>query len=245
MKSIIFAFLLLTGCSPAYTIQPLSGDHPANPQAALLAYELPPNPLATDPVSPTPVSTVRAKRQSEEVREEKMTMGSNEATPLQRVLDAYLAMGDLLASDAAENVPLQARILLDALAVLEATPPADQPHFWHMRTADLTAIRTQAEVLTTTSDLAAARQAYGVLSDALTRIVAATGVPSVYDRPAYQFVCGMYKQAPQGGVWLQLGEEARNPYFGTKMLRCSTSKEQLPVLNVPRQDTHEHDGGRK
>ena len=76
------------------------------------------------------------------------------------------------------------------------------------------------------------RVSYGHLSDALERLIMARGVPTNYKKPVHGFVCGMAKKVPRKGVWLQLGEKTRNPYYGKKMLRCSAKEYRLPVSGL-------------
>ena len=47
-------------------------------------------------------------------------------------------------------------------------------------------------------------------------------MPRSFDRPVYAFTCGFLKGAPQDGMWLQLGDEPRNPLMGeaSGMIAC-------------------------
>ena len=55
----------------------------------------------------------------------------------------------------------------------------------------------------------------------------------------------MASDVPQGGVWLQMGLNVRNPYFGSAMLKCHSEKAQLPVASTTmseheNMEHHEH-----
>lgn len=146
---------------------------------------------------------------------------------LQELLAAYVNIGDQLASDSTVGIAEQAKRIGSAVDALVQVEVPGSPHFWHERDDDFSTIKDQAQALATPADLQAARIAYGVLSDALERIVASTGVPPSANQPAYRFVCGMFAEAPRGGVWLQFGDAPRNPYFGSRMLSCH--REQAPI----------------
>ena len=74
--------------------------------------------------------------------------------------------------------------------------------------------------------------AYGTLSDALERLAKEIGVPTELDKPVYSFTCGMFEAAPRNGVWLQIGDDARNPYYGSTMLGCYRTEYELPTVKT-------------
>ena len=166
------------------------------------------------------------------------------AEPLKQLLDAYMAIGDQLASDAIEGVAEQAQKIGPAVDALVKVEIPDNPHIWHMRADDVRAIREQALALAEAQDLNAARTAYGVLSDALERVISATGVPDGYEKPVNRFLCGMVEDAPRKGVWLQLGDTARNPYLGSRMPGCHSEQTPMPKAGGNTQpdqkQEHEH-----
>lgn len=146
---------------------------------------------------------------------------------LAELLSAYVALGDGLASDDLGPVAHEAQRLASALDALLQLPVPERPHFWHERVDAVTAMQKAAELLAAAADLAEARVAYGVFSDGLERVTADTGVPAGLERPLHRFVCGMFAEAPRRGVWLQFGDEPRNPYFGPAMRSCH--REQAPL----------------
>ena len=136
--------------------------------------------------------------------------------PFPAALDAYLAVQAALASDQTDRAAAQAFAAAFAEAT-EGMPPAD-PHLWHSRSGEVTAVRVAAQQLAEASDLAAARLAFGALSVPFAALAEAHGVPGGY--ALARFTCGMASGVPEGGVWLQPDGELRNPYFGAAMLTC-------------------------
>jgi hypothetical protein len=53
-------------------------------------------------------------------------------------------------------------------------------------------------------------------------MVAITGT----EMKIYEQFCPMYKNN-EGGVWLSMNEEIRNPYFGDKMLKCGKVQREI------------------
>ena len=140
--------------------------------------------------------------------------------PMAEALDAYLAIHDALAQDDAAGAAAHGAHFASAFGALAEAPPAGDPHFWHSRSADVAAVRTAADALAGAQALGTARVAFGELSVPFARLVEAAGAPEGY--ALARFTCGMFRDAPEGGVWLQRDGDTRNPYFGTAMLTCGT-----------------------
>ena len=160
-------------------------------------------------------------------------------TPLTETLDAYLALHDALASDKLDAAAAQAFSTAFDRAVAEA--PAEDPHLWHARSAEVNAVRDAAAALAGAGDLAAARAAFGEMSVPFVALVRAHGVPAGYDLA--RFTCGMAQDVPEGGVWLQRDGELRNPYFGAAMLTCGRRDGALPPMDHGDAGHHMGSGG--
>ncbi|GMQ82993.1 MAG: hypothetical protein BMS9Abin05_2464 [Rhodothermia bacterium] len=193
--SIFIAALALVGCTPSYVQPLLPTDHPANPDATQASFVTPPDvlaPTAVDAVNAidgmTDMAWMNHQSMADAVSKQPQdvsmaTLPDAAAEPLKRLLEAYSAIGDQLASNAIDGVAEQAQLIgpaLDALVKVEF--PANL-HFWHARDSDIRAIREMVQALTEISDLNVARTAYTVLSDALERVIAATGMPGGKTRP--------------------------------------------------------------
>jgi hypothetical protein len=80
------------------------------------------------------------------------------------------------------------------------------------------AIAKAAAALQSAADLAAAREAFGPLSDAVIARVQADGSPEALSDLRLGY-CPMAKRS-----WLQREEQVRNPYYGKGMLTCGELK---------------------
>lgn len=225
MRTLLFLLsaTLLAACSPAAPVTMPDG-HPASTATTPAAYAVDVSALAPAPQPDLPAALrPDGRAPGMEGMDHDAMIPDDVATPsgLSDALDAYLSVQTALAADRLDGVSRQARTLDASIAVLAETPPEDDPHFWHERADDLVAIRTAAADLADADDLARARVAFGHLSAPFAEIAAALGLPDDVTR----FRCGMFDEAPDGGVWLQRGDDTRNPYFGTAMLTCGTRQD--------------------
>lgn len=150
---------------------------------------------------------------------------------LAAALDAYFAIGDKLAGDTAGGIDLPARALAAALDTVIGVEIPGHEHFWHQHTEAATA-RGKALELIGMADIAAAREAFADLSVAMDTLVRATGVPPGYGSPVQSLHCPMFREGQGGGTWLQPEGSARNPFFGSMMLRCFDKRETIPVTGA-------------
>jgi len=84
------------------------------------------------------------------------------------------------------------------------------------------------------SDAQGLRHAYGSLTVPLPAVVRAIGVPEALDAQVTYMRCTMAEDMPAGGVWLQRGEEVRNPFMET-MRSCAFEVEALPRAEATRE----------
>jgi Protein of unknown function (DUF3347) len=116
------------------------------------------------------------------------------------LIDAYLQVQTDLASDKMDNVPAQAS------AIQTAASPLGK---------DAEALAAAAKKLEGAKDIAAARTAFGEVSEALIAYAEKTKSnlgPEI--RVAY---CPMVNKP-----WLQKDQEIKNPYYGKSMLSCGS-----------------------
>jgi hypothetical protein len=124
--------------------------------------------------------------------------------PLDGVLAPYLRIQAQLANDTSDTVRADAEAMASAAAALGT---AGAP------------IAVAARELSSADGLAAVREAFGKVSDAVMAYVDATQVSVGVDTArAY---CPMIKKS-----WLQKGDAIRNPYFGKGMLGCGVIKKR-------------------
>ena len=214
---------LAIGCGSKTVDLASSQDHPADPEAK----------HGTAPAhSSMPMSGMHA----EAGVHSKAKLSPDGAEALGAMLDAYLAIGEQLASDTMADVNAKAHGMLKAFHILEGEVPAE---LWSAHKVHTKTIHDTGNQLGDLSDIKTARIAYGSLSDSFRHLIAAVGVPTSYDKPIYSYVCGMAPDVPEAGIWLQTDESIRNPYFGSAMLRCYSAKTQMSVSSADMSGTKE------
>jgi hypothetical protein len=119
------------------------------------------------------------------------------------MLDAYFRVHAALSDDRIDGVQADAAAIATAAKGLgEAGAPIAQA----------------ADALAGAADLAAARKAFGPLSDAL---VAYTEATMTAGKGIHAMFCPMANKQ-----WLQKDDAVRNPYFGKSMLTCGEKKKK-------------------
>ncbi len=151
------------------------------------------------------------------------------AAALPALLDAYLAVQDPLSAGTLDPALTANKGLVAAATAFQQAGEADSPHFLH-RFTEAAHLVELAQALGETTELNATRVAFGRFGADLIALVRRSGVPTSYANSLRAFTCGMFKAAPDGGVWIQRGDEARNPFFGgTGMASCSSTDVPLPA----------------
>ena len=153
------------------------------------------------------------------------------AATLGDVLDAYLHIGDTLASDSTEDVGADAKRVVDGLGVLTGIEIPDDPHFWHKHD-EVEKAKEHAQKFNGIKNLEEARLRFADLSIALGSLVKATGVPPSYRQEVQELHCPMYRDGQGGSTWLQLAGDVRNPYYGSAMLACFDTRTAMPVTGA-------------
>lgn len=122
-------------------------------------------------------------------------------SPADELVDGYLAAQTALAGDNTNGVTDAAKRMEKAADALAGTDKALAA-----------SVKTQAQAVGAAKDLAAARTAFKTLSSSV--------VDFVQKHYKGSRALGIYNCAMAGGRWVQEGEEARNPYYGSEMLTC-------------------------
>lgn len=230
---------LAIGCGSKTVDLTTSQDHPANPNAQQgTAADHHNTPMAKMHKENMPMTEMHEG----DADHSSAALSPDGAEALGAMLDAYLAIGNQLASDTMDDVNAKAHAIIEAFHAVEAEVPAE---LWNAHEAHTEMIHDTAHKLGDLSDIKAARIAYGSLSDSFKHFIAAVGVPADYGKPVYSYVCGMAPDVPKAGIWLQTDTPVRNPYFGSAMLRCHAAKEQISVSSADMSDdkdmeSHKH-----
>jgi hypothetical protein len=118
------------------------------------------------------------------------------------LVDAYLTVQTALTTDSVKELPAAAKTIETSATALGA---AAQP------------VVDGAKKLGAAKDLAAARTAFGDLSDALVGYAEKNGVTLPAD--IHIAFCPMANKP-----WMQKGTDIKNPYYGTEMSTCGMIK---------------------
>jgi hypothetical protein len=115
------------------------------------------------------------------------------------VLEHYAKIHAALATDTTEGVRAAAEGIAKAIASdPDKTLPAE--------------VSTQAESVAKAQDIAAAREAFKLLSRSLSQYLM---TQKVQTGRHYQMYCSM-----ANGGWIQSEQDVKNPYYGKSMLAC-------------------------
>jgi len=162
---------------------------------------------------------------------EVISLPAEAQSAVSQAIESYLSIQNALYSDQLAGVAPSARRMAEQLQRAAETAPAEKPHFWHQM-PEFKILQTKLGDLASATDLKSARVAFGYVGEAFDGLLKTTGVPASYKQQVAGFRCGMFNDAPEGGIWLQVGKEARNPFFGSgsgAMKSCSSEQWSFPV----------------
>ena len=130
-------------------------------------------------------------------------------------LTAYYGVKDALVATDAANTKTAATVLVSALSAVKTTK---------LSAADkkaLAAAKANALAISKTADIDAQREQFESLSTSMIALAKAT-------KPAKAYVqfCPMAADG-KGAFWLSGQKEIKNPYYGSKMLKCGSVKEEI------------------
>ena len=162
-------------------------------------------------------------------RADTVMLPENSHIQIARALESYLAMQNSFYNDNFSGVANKAWEMAEFFRRASENAPRDAPRFWHQST-ELQTIQDKLSEMAGSESLESARVAFGHVSKALNDLLLKTGVPDSYKQQIKGFRCGMFAEAPDGGIWLQVGAQARNPFFGSGsgMKSCSLKSWSLP-----------------
>jgi len=147
-----------------------------------------------------------------EMHEKMMNNGNqNQATA---VINEYLELKDALVAD---NTEKAAKVGGDLKNAIESFDQSSIAEAQKQEVADiLEDAKMHAEhIFENEGNIVHQREHFQILSVDINDLIAITGA----ERTLYQAYCPMYNDG-KGGIWLSASEEIKNPYFGSKMLKC-------------------------
>jgi len=209
-----FLGLLIVGCAKEHYLQPISDQHPANPNIYLIDSDYSKNRLL-----------IRSRDVNSSSSHTTISVGVEAESTLRDILFSYFEVGQQLAKDQIFDIAVHSQKLLSAFYQLEKQ--LEMEKFWSL--TQMQHLHHQTKKLIKTKTIEEARIAYGFLSQGLVEVLKSVQLSS--PQSVYVFVCGMAKGMPKNGIWLQEKTEARNPYFGSAMLSCYSQQFNLFSLS--------------
>ena len=135
------------------------------------------------------------------------------------IIDGYLQIKNALVEDNKDEAAEGAKKLLTAFSNFPMIKLTENQHTNYMEIAENA--KEQAEHIIK-SPIDHQREHLEVLSNDMNDLIALLGT----DKTLYQDFCPM-ASGGEGAMWLSEIEAIRNPFFGSKMLKCGTIKKQI------------------
>lgn len=154
-----------------------------------------------------------------ESTEREITQNNSKNTATSAILDAYFEIKNGLVADSKEKTANGGNSLLTAISKFDMSKLSGETHKEYMEIAE--SAKEHAEHIVK-SPIDHQREHFEALSIDITDIVALLGT----DKVVYQDFCPMANNN-KGASWLSEVKEIKNPYFGSKMLKCGTIKKQI------------------
>lgn len=135
------------------------------------------------------------------------------------ILDAYFEIKNGLVADGKEKAAEGGNSLIAAVEKFDMSKLTGDTHTKYMEIAE--SAKEHAEHIVK-SPIDHQREHFEALSTDMTDLVALLGT----DKVIYQDYCPMANNN-KGANWLSEVKEIKNPYFGSKMLKCGSVKKQI------------------
>jgi len=151
---------------------------------------------------------------------------------LVKLWEGYLSLQEALAGDDFSLAQQAATQFQTSLSSIDAKPLAEDAHeVWKKEYSNLVQI---LQSMSKSEDLKSIRENFSSLSDEL-RVLIKTLEPAGFGT-VYQLHCPMVFGG-KGAIWLQGDKQARNPYLGQAMLKCTDRVELISDLPAPSTQT--------
>lgn len=135
------------------------------------------------------------------------------------IIEAYIQIKNGLVADSKENAAKGANALLVAFSSFDMSQLVGETHNAYMEI--LESAKEHAEHIVK-SPLDHQREHFEALSTDINDMIVLLGT----DKTLYKDFCPMANNN-KGGYWLSEVKEIKNPYFGSKMLKCGSVKAQI------------------
>lgn len=138
------------------------------------------------------------------------------------IIENYLTLKNALVEDDSEKAASSGSMLLEFFAEFDISAQSNSKQK-ELGEIIEDAMEQAEHILENNGKIEHQREHFEVLSTDLRDMIIITGT----DRSLYQIFCPMFNNN-EGGMWLSASSEIRNPYFGSKMLKCGSV--QLEII---------------
>jgi hypothetical protein len=139
------------------------------------------------------------------------------------IIDNYLALKDALVADNSNKAASSGKMLYDAFAKFDISGQAKSQQK-ELREIIEDASEHAEHISESSKDIEHQREHFETLSTDIKDLVVITGA----DRNLYQIFCPMYNNN-QGGSWISSSDEIKNPFLGSKMMKCGSVTQEIVV----------------
>ena len=155
----------------------------------------------------------------QESMDDKDDMAMNDNQDAKAILQDYFKLKDALVETNNDKAKQLGATLASTLGSFDASSYSDNEQ---QELKDILEDAIEHAEHISESDMAHQREHFKILSKDVTDMVAITGT----EMKIYEQFCPMYNNN-EGGAWLSMNEEIRNPYFGDKMLKCGKVQREI------------------
>lgn len=140
---------------------------------------------------------------------------------LKSVFQAYIGLKEALVASDASRASTKAKLVATQLRKVDGTAlDSDAKQAWEKWSGNLGSKLAQIQ---SAKDINTQRKAFAPVSNALYYAVQSFGVKGL---DAYYQFCPMAHNG-QGAHWMSEDKAIRNPYYGSKMMKCGKTVEEL------------------
>ncbi len=160
---------------------------------------------------------------SKEVMVDKSKVSAKFKQQLGNVVSQYLSLKDKLVND---NSDLQSNVksLQQSLKKVDMSLVMEDAHNVWMEA--LKSMNKELKLLSKAVNIDEQRTIFLTISKSLADATQKLGVKMKDSQPLYLEFCPMAND-DKGGYWLSIEKEIKNPYFGSKMLKCGEVKQEI------------------
>ncbi|HIC83207.1 MAG TPA: DUF3347 domain-containing protein [Candidatus Marinimicrobia bacterium] len=137
------------------------------------------------------------------------------------IIDAYLQLKNALTEDNKEKAAEAGNAILAAFSNFNISQLTEDEHKEYMEIVENA--KEQAEHIVK-SPIDHQREHFEVLSNDVKDLIALLGIET--GTTLYETFCPMYNN-PKGAMWLSETDEIKNPFYGSKMLKCGKVQKQM------------------